>query len=718
MVETSLHTSAKTVAERADDPPGGAPLLTIIVPVYNEAATLFEQLARILTAPYSKQVIVVDDGSTDGTADKLRDWQDDARFKFLRHVTNRGAGTAIRTALPHARGRFTIIQDGDLEYDPEDYPRLIGPLLAGQTRAVFGSRYLSDSRREPIWRKVARAVRAAKSRICSTTKPLTPSVKRALTWIRRAPATQRESHSGETAGSEVRPMQAAGSPVPPAKRRSQRWDSHRLGAAVLKLAARLLYRSRLSDIAATPKAFSVELLRSLDLQCERFEFGAEVAAKLCRAGEKIVEVPIHFERRTARNSWLMGRFGAPAVAAADRRPGRGPVGKKHRWSDGPRTLDTLWRWRHWTPDAPDPGRIPAVAPAIDAAEGKATAGETVPAALQSAIDRWAEEDASQSAFDQAVWTASQRESSAAASAGSPRELESAASSCGDRPEAFSGAGKSPAANAAFEPRLVWELFVRKPSPRVIEDPDERDESEDWAHWGLTDLLLLLVIVNVAVVLLVTMVAPFQSSSGLVLAALASAITFRTTRAGRFNLDKCNQAFALLAVLSVCAMFPSSWAWRDRTMIVIAGIALLASLARLCSKGVRQLDRNLLDAVGILAFFFAGLGVASPDRRVVELLVLLAGITMFIRVHRKRKMRRASDNAFLVAAAIGVFLVVAFSYLFPIDWFRLSWRDLWLQFRYGVLPHWTDFWWLRWGITAALAAMIATLLMNRARRNEA
>ena len=129
-----------------------------------------------MAAPYSKQVIVVDDGSTDGTADALRAWQDDARFTLLRHEVNRGAGAAIRAALPHARGRFTIIQDADLEYDPEDYPRLIEPLLAGQTRAVFGSRYMPETPREPLWKRVKNAIRAMKSRVRNAMKALARGV--------------------------------------------------------------------------------------------------------------------------------------------------------------------------------------------------------------------------------------------------------------------------------------------------------------------------------------------------------------------------------------------------------------------------------------------------------------------------------------------------------------------------------------------------------------
>ncbi len=154
------------------------------------------------------------------------------------------------------------------------------------------------------------------------------------------------------------------------------------------------------------------------------------------------------------------------------------------------------------------------------------------------------------------------------------------------------------------------------------------------------------------------------------------------------------------------------------MLILAVLALLVGLGRLISKGVRRLDRNLLDAVGILAIFFAGLHVASPDRRAFELLILLTSVTLFLGVHRKRKMRRLSDNALLVVAVIGIFLAVVFLYLFPINFAQFSWRTSWLQLQYKVLPHWSDYWWFRWGIVAALAAVVAALLVNRARRGTA
>lgn len=128
------------------------PLLTVIVPVYNEEATVGHLLERVASVPLEKQIIVVNDGSTDRTADVLRTWEAARDLELLAHSHNRGKGAAIKTALQQARGLYTIIQDADLEYDPADYPRLIAPLLSGDADIVYGSRYLrADGLGEQPW---------------------------------------------------------------------------------------------------------------------------------------------------------------------------------------------------------------------------------------------------------------------------------------------------------------------------------------------------------------------------------------------------------------------------------------------------------------------------------------------------------------------------------------------------------------------------------------
>jgi glycosyltransferase involved in cell wall biosynthesis len=120
--------------------------LSVIIPVYNEVGTIEEIIERVKQAPYEKEIIVVDDGSTDGTSDLLKKKRDDG-VTVLFNEPNQGKGAAIRTAIPHISGDIAIIQDADLEYHPSEYPHLIAPILDGKADVVYGSRFLGGPHR-------------------------------------------------------------------------------------------------------------------------------------------------------------------------------------------------------------------------------------------------------------------------------------------------------------------------------------------------------------------------------------------------------------------------------------------------------------------------------------------------------------------------------------------------------------------------------------------
>lgn len=132
-------------------------LLSILIPVYNERTVVEQSLAQVLASPLpenmDRELVIVDDCSTDGTSDILKRLAEkEPRIRLFRQQVNQGKGAAVRTAIEKANGDFCLVQDADLEYDPSEYSKLLKPLLDGHADAVFGSRYLAGGQRVlPYW---------------------------------------------------------------------------------------------------------------------------------------------------------------------------------------------------------------------------------------------------------------------------------------------------------------------------------------------------------------------------------------------------------------------------------------------------------------------------------------------------------------------------------------------------------------------------------------
>ncbi len=216
--------------------------LSVIIPVYNEEPTVRQILERALAVPVDKEVIVVDDCSTDGTHTILQEFETDGAIRLIRHEQNAGKGSAIRTGIKYVTGDVVIIQDADLEYDPADYAAVIRPIVEGRAEVSYGSRVLERS--------------------------------------------NNYSHL-----------------------------SFYIGGRFLSMLTNVLYGANITDEPTCYKAFRADLLKSIPLECTRFEFCPEVTAKVLRSGREIVEVPIHYN------------------------PRKKSEGKKIGWADG---LEAIW----------------------------------------------------------------------------------------------------------------------------------------------------------------------------------------------------------------------------------------------------------------------------------------------------------------------------------------------------------------------------------------
>ena len=116
--------------------------LTVIIPVYNESATCSQLIEKVKSVPIQKQIIVVDDCSTDGSGDILTKIDG---IELIQHQLNRGKGSAVQSALPYIKGEFVVLQDGDLEYNPADYQKMLNPLENDSVDVVYGSRWLEKT---------------------------------------------------------------------------------------------------------------------------------------------------------------------------------------------------------------------------------------------------------------------------------------------------------------------------------------------------------------------------------------------------------------------------------------------------------------------------------------------------------------------------------------------------------------------------------------------
>jgi glycosyltransferase involved in cell wall biosynthesis len=144
------------------------PQLTVVIPAYNEEDTILRVVERVRAVPFSLQIIVVDDCSSDRTAELARGLED---VEFRRHEVNQGKGAALRTGFALARGRVVVVQDADLEYDPADIPGLIAPILEGHADVVYGSRLIGGrpQRVHLFWHKVGNRALSLVTNVLSNT---------------------------------------------------------------------------------------------------------------------------------------------------------------------------------------------------------------------------------------------------------------------------------------------------------------------------------------------------------------------------------------------------------------------------------------------------------------------------------------------------------------------------------------------------------------------
>jgi len=142
--------------------------LSVVIPVYNEKRTLSELIRRVEAVKLEKEIIIVDDASTDGTRDLLKKYEEQEGFKVIYQSKNAGKGSALRAGFDKVEGEIIIVQDADLEYNPKEYPLLVEPILDGRADVVYGSRFLGGTHRVFFfWHYVGNKVLTTLSNMCT-----------------------------------------------------------------------------------------------------------------------------------------------------------------------------------------------------------------------------------------------------------------------------------------------------------------------------------------------------------------------------------------------------------------------------------------------------------------------------------------------------------------------------------------------------------------------